>query len=175
MFQVGDLMVYGNNGVCRVEAIERSPLDEKDDRLFYRLHPTHDNANLVIYTPVELPEGSTMTMRPLISRERAEEVLAGLSKIEPVVVPQEKKRRDCYREVMADFCPEGCLSIIKSVAIRRREFMRTRRRLPDIDNDFERMARICFYGEIGHILGIPRDELEARVKAAFSAEPKDQE
>ena len=32
MFEIGDLIVYGTNGVCRVDGMSRSPYDAGDDR-----------------------------------------------------------------------------------------------------------------------------------------------
>ena len=61
MFSVGELMIYGTNGVCRVDEICNSPFDSSDTRLFYKLTPTPDRSNLVIYTPVD---NDKVIMRP---------------------------------------------------------------------------------------------------------------
>ena len=53
MFEIGELIMYGTNGVCRVEGFTRSPFDADDEREYYILKPIHDQSNLVIYTPVE--------------------------------------------------------------------------------------------------------------------------
>ena len=61
MFNVGDRIVYGNNGVCVVKDVIPSPFGKKDDdRLFYVLAPVYDSGNMVIYTPVDC---SNVTVR----------------------------------------------------------------------------------------------------------------
>ena len=70
MFEIGDLIVYGTNGVCRVDGMSRSPYDAGDDREYYVLKPLYDQANSVIYTPVT---NENVVMRPLLSREKAGE------------------------------------------------------------------------------------------------------
>ena len=156
MFSVGELMVYGTNGVCRVEEIGQSPFGADDTRLFYKLSPTSDRANLVIYTPVD---NDRVIMRPLISAEEAKAILAEISEIDIIEVPMEKKRRDIYREYLATVEPRVYVSIIKTVAQRRVEFKRTRRRLPDIDNDAEHTAKSSLYGELSEVLGFSREEI----------------
>ena len=149
MFSVGELLIYGTSGVCRVDEICSSPFDAADTRLFYKLTPTPDRANLVIYTPID---NEKVIMRPLMSEADARELLASISEIGIIEVPLEKKRRDIYRELVATAEPKVYVSIIKTVAQRREEFKRTRRRLPDIDNDAEHTAKSSLYGELAPCL-----------------------
>ncbi len=156
MFNVGDMMVYGTNGVCSVSAICASPFDKSDTRTFYTLTPISDNANLVIYTPVE---NEHVVMRTLITKEEAEAILLDFGKYEPVKVEIEKRRRDAYRDVIQSGDPRDFIRIIKTVKARRDEFRRTRRRLPDLDNDFEHTAKKCLYSELSVVLGLTREEV----------------
>ena len=156
MFQIGDLLFYGTNGVCRVSEICSSPFDSSDTRSFYKLTPIAENTSLVIYTPVE---NTQVVMRSLISKEEAEALLARIASIEKVSVSIEKHRKDAYRETIREGNPEGFVKIIKTVRARRELFRRTRRRVPDMDNDFEHTAKTCLYGELSAVLGICREEI----------------
>jgi CarD family transcriptional regulator len=156
MFNIGDLLFYGTNGVCRVSEICSSPFDSSDTRSFYKLTPIAENTSLVIYTPVE---NTQVVMRSLISKEEAEALLARIPSIEKVAVAIEKHRKDAYRETIREGNPEGFVKIIKTVRARRELFRRTRRRVPDMDNDFEHTAKTCLYGELSAVLGICREEI----------------
>jgi CarD family transcriptional regulator len=156
MFNIGDLLFYGTNGVCRVSEICSSPFDSSDTRSFYKLTPIAENTSLVIYTPVE---NTQVVMRSLISKEEAEALLARIPSIEKVSVAIEKHRKDAYRETIREGNPEGFVKIIKTVRARRELFRRTRRRVPDMDNDFEHTAKTCLYGELSAVLGICREEI----------------
>ena len=125
MFNIGDLLFYGTNGVCRVSEICSSPFDSSDTRSFYKLTPIAENTSLVIYTPVE---NTQVVMRSLISKEEAEALLARIASIEKVSVAIEKHRKDAYRETIREGNPEGFVKIIKTVRARRELFRRTRRR-----------------------------------------------
>ena len=161
MYKVGEHIVYGTNGVCRVTEIRNSPFDAADTRLYYVLEPMYDTSNSVIYTPVE---NTNVVMRPLITAEYAKSLLERFGEIGLVRVEIEKKRRDTYRALCMTADPEQYVSVIKTVASRRAEFRKTRRRLPDLDNDFEHTSRYCLYGELAEVLGKEKEEIHNMVE-----------
>lgn len=68
MFEVGDYLIYGLNGVCRVEAVgtmEMSGMPK--DRLYYTLIPVYQSG-CRLFTPVD---NVKTVIRPLVSREEA--------------------------------------------------------------------------------------------------------
>ena len=67
MYKVNDLIVYGNEGVCRVEAIEVMNVTAvANDRLYYVLKPLYRNGT--VFTPVD----TKVFMRPVISADDAQ-------------------------------------------------------------------------------------------------------
>ena len=76
MFQIGELVVYGSTGVCRVEEISglNQPGEDREKR-YYRLRPLWQDG--VIYAPVD---SRKVSIRPVISREEAEAAAADLSR-----------------------------------------------------------------------------------------------
>ena len=83
MFEIGDLIMYGTNGVCRVTGFCSSPFDANDKREYYVLKPVHDQSNLVIYTPVE---NESVVRRPLLSPESANDLLSQINDIAAITV-----------------------------------------------------------------------------------------
>ena len=71
MFQLGELVVYGSTGVCRVEGF--AGLDQPGEyrgKQYYQLKPLWQDG--VIYAPVD---SEKVPMRPVISREEAETII----------------------------------------------------------------------------------------------------
>ncbi len=167
MYAVGDHVVYGTNGVCKVNDIRSSPFDENDARLFYVLAPIDSTSNLMIYTPTE---GGNIILRDLVSVDEARRLFSLIPGIECVSVPVEKKRRDVYRDTLNSTNLEDYVRIIKTVARRRLDFKKSRRRLPDLDNDYEHTARTCLYGELADVLGMCRDEINRIINEIIEAE-----
>ena len=72
MFQIGDYIVYGTSGVCRVEKI--GPVDLPDvskDKLYYTLSPVR-NPGGHIYTPVD---NQRVVMRPILTEDETEQLI----------------------------------------------------------------------------------------------------
>ena len=71
MFQKGDLIVYGNTGVCRVEDI--GPLknmgDSKEIKDYYILSPVFSSG--VIY----IPANTRVFMRPVLTKEQVDALI----------------------------------------------------------------------------------------------------
>ncbi len=157
MFAVGDYMVYGINGVCLVQDICASPFDKKDTRTFYMLKPLGASAGSVIYTPTDNVQ---VAMRPLMTRNQAEELIGLLPVIAPLEVPAEKMRRDIYRQTMQSCDPVQYVRLIKTVRRRRADMLAQHKRLSETDSDFERNAKLSLYHELSVVLEKPYAEIE---------------
>ncbi len=157
MFSVGDYMVYGISGVCRVEDICASPFDKKDTRTFYMLRPLGASAGSVIYTPTD---NAQVAMRPLMTVEQAEQLIGLLPSILPLEIPTEKMRRDIYRQTMQSCDPVQYARLIKTVRCRRADMLAQHKRLSETDSDFERNAKLSLYHELAVVLDKPYAEIE---------------
>ena len=158
MFAIGDRVVYGYEGVFCVSEYTTSPIDKKDERVFYILRPAFGSGNSMIVTP---SEGGVTSIRAVISREEAEAVIDKIGEIAEVVVDKERNRREVYRDVMGRCCAEACISIIKTVRRRRVDFLAQKRRISETDTDFETRAKRCLWGELSVALDISYGDVEA--------------
>ena len=89
MFEVGDYLIYGLNGVCRVEAVgtmEMSGMPK--DRLYYTLIPVYQSG-CRLFTPVD---NAKTVIRPLVSREEALAYIDRMPEAETIWIPDEKRR-----------------------------------------------------------------------------------
>ena len=73
-FSIGDLIIYGETGVCRVEATEERPFLGEITNC-YRLQPIYQSC--VIYTPTD---NGNVFMRPIVSAEEAQKLIDSFSK-----------------------------------------------------------------------------------------------
>ena len=73
MFSIGEYVVYGVEGVCRVEEAGKLKVAGLDkNRAYYRLRPYYHDGT--IYTPVD----GKAVMRPVLTREELERLLPRL-------------------------------------------------------------------------------------------------
>ena len=158
MFQVGDHIVYGINGICRVAEIGPSPYDKADTRLFYLLIPVNNPMSSTIYTPVD---NQRVPMRPLMTKEEIEALIAAIPSLLPLTVPVEKQRREIYRTVIGELRPEGYVQVIKTVRRRRLDLAAAHKHVPMTDLEYGRLARNLLAGECAHVLGLTPAQADA--------------
>ncbi len=152
MYQIGQYIVYGSTGVCRVEGLlEKPPLG-----LYYVLKPLYESGT--IYTPAEHPK---VFMRPVISREDAEALIDQIPGI--VAQPDRTKNlqelREHYRTAT---CSHNCADLIRltmSIYAKKKEQEQMGRRFGQVDERFMKQAESILFGEFAVALGIPKEEV----------------
>ena len=158
MFNIGEVIVYGNSGVYCVCEYCKSPVDKHDTRLFYLLRPLHESSSNIIMTPVD---NDRVMMRNIISQDDAYELIDKIPYIDVIVVENEKYRRDKYKEAISKCELEEYVKIIKTIHKRREDLLKNKKRLSETDADFEKRAKYCLYSEIASVFGIRFDEVES--------------
>jgi CarD family transcriptional regulator len=166
LFSLGDKIVYGSDGVFTVSEYASSPIDKNDTRQFYVLRPVHGPAGNIIMTPVD---NERAKMRPVMSREEAMTFIDSLHTIEVLTVEREKNRRDIYRAALETASRDSLVSIIKTVQVRRIELAKIKKRPSESDNDYEKKAKHCLYGELAIALEIPLADVERFIECRLES------
>ena len=122
MFEIGEYIVYGVKGVCRIEDITHIDISGADkDRLYYVLAPVGDGSGR-IYAPTD---NQKITMRKVISREEADQLIEDMPKIEQLWVPDDRQREARYKEAMNTCDYRAWVSIVKTLYIRKHKIFHT--------------------------------------------------
>jgi CarD family transcriptional regulator len=161
LFAIGDKIVYGSEGVYFVAEYTASPVDKNDTRQYYLLKPVFGPAGNVIFTPVD---NDRVKMRPVMDKASAESFMGGIPSVDVLTVEREKNRRDMYKATLASATPEDFIAIIKTVHVRREEFLRAKKRLAESDNDYEKKSKFCLYGELALALDVEFADIERMIE-----------
>lgn len=173
MFQVGDLIMYANTGVCRVEDIYTAKtaqraetmlnLAKTEEQLYYKLVPVYSRE--VIYIPVD----AKVFMRPIISREEANELIANIPNIEEEIFDCRnlKSLSDHYQSFLQTHRCEDLIHLIKSVWRKNQDMIRRGKRLGQTDQRYMKRAEELLYDEFASALDIPRDSVQDYIRQAI--------
>ena len=155
MYQIGELIVYGCSGVCRV--VDHTELDIEDvkPQLYYVLEPLYQTGT--IYCPVEDPK---VFMRPVISREEAEKIIDMIPTVKVNVCHHKTQQlREYYESVLhANDCEE-LVMLTMSIYEKRRQQEADRQKFGEIDTKYMKLAENILYGELATALGIEKDDV----------------
>ena len=81
MFKVGDYIVHGRNGVCKVVDITHLDMSGVDkDQLYYALVPMKSEDSKIFY-PVD---SDKVVMRSVVTKDQAKDLVSEIKDIEPM-------------------------------------------------------------------------------------------
>lgn len=160
MFNVGDYVIYGNNGAC--EVLEVGPMNMQGvdkSKLYYTLAPVYVDGSKV-FTPVN---NKKVFMRPILSKEEAAELIDAIPDIEQLWVSDEKSREQIYREALKTCDCTVLIKIIKTLYLRRQARIDDGKKVTALDERYLKNAEEQLYGELALSLEMEKDEMEAYI------------
>ncbi len=159
MFQVGDYVIHGSNGACRVDKIgPLSGMSGSGDRDYYTLTTCYTKST--IYSPVD----STKTMiRPVLTRGEAEKLIAGIRSIKGLGEIEDKRREQEYRDAIRSGRCEDLVRILKTIEERRTTRQKQGKKTTSSDEKYFKMAEDGLYGELAISLQMSKAEAKEYV------------
>lgn len=166
MFQIGEFIVYGKNGICKVEDITYLNMSGADkNRLYYVLLPVNTRGSK-IYSPVD---SEKVTSRRMMTREEASELIDEIPQIQQLWVTNDKQREEQYKEAMQGCDCRQWIRIIKTLHVRKKERLAQGKKVTAVDEHYLKMAEDQLYGELSVALGKQKGEMESFIAQRINA------
>ncbi len=160
VFQKGEYVIHGSNGVCLVTDITHLDMPGSDrKRLYYVLQPLNVRDSR-IYSPVD---NTKVLMRKILSREEAEKLLEDIPELEQIWIPNEKLREEQYKEVMRTCDCRQWIGMMKTLYRKRLRRLAQGRKFTAVDERYLKEAEEHLYDELSLALGAGRQETEERI------------
>ncbi len=161
MFNKGEFVVYGTNGVCVVADIK--PMDMRGipkDKLFYVLTP-HNRKGSTIFTPID----STKTvMRKVLSKEEAMALINNMPDIDELNCENDKAREERYKECIRSCDCEQYIKIIKALYVRREEKQAQGKKFSATDERYLKQAEENLYAELSVAMDMSKPEVQQYIE-----------
>ena len=163
MFQIGELVVYGSTGVCRVEEIAGLDQPGRDrEKRYYLLKPLWQDG--VIYAPVD---SAKVPMRPVMGRAEAEALIDRMPDIPAASCRGNTAQAlaQQYQSAVRDGGHQALIQMMKAIHHKRGVAESKNRRLGMIDERYMKQAERMLYGELATALEIGYDDVEDYIAA----------
>ena len=156
MFQIGEKIIYGENGVCTVEKI--APLEMSGapkEKLYYYLTPLVGSGTY--FAPVD----TNAYMRSIISREEAEALIDSMPGIPPAICNDTRFNHvdAFYRELFKLHTNEALVSVIKGLNCR----MAERKTRSSRAEATMKRAKDILHGELSVALDMDMSQVESYI------------
>ena len=157
MFEIGEVIMCGGHGVCRVASITGNPIDKQDKkRKYYILEPVFEKGS-TIYTPVD---NEKVIMRRILDEKEAKELIEQIPDIETVWIKEEKTREQMYKEAIRTYNCHSLVRIIKTLYLRKQDRVMQGKKVLSSDEYYLKKAEELLYSEMSIALSIPKENVE---------------
>ena len=166
MYQVGDQVVYGIHGICRIIDTEERLLDRK--RIRYLVLAPVDGSDSRFYVPADNP-AAMRKLRRVLSRQELEALLQSSEIRENGWISDENARKQCYRELIVNGDRLALLKMIRALHIHKKEQARLGKKFHLSDENFLRDAEKLLNAEFSLVLGIDSAQVPEYIRKALDA------
>jgi len=166
MFRKGAYVIHGSNGVCRVDDVGPLSGMGSGGKNYYTLTPVYSNGGK-IFSPVD---NVRIVLRPVLTKQEAEELLTHMDEIDELEVADEKRREEAYKQAFYSGECENLVSMLKAIHTRGELRSAQGKRATASDERYMHMAEDCLFGELAVSFGISREEAKDIFVSRFENE-----
>ncbi|MBQ8740203.1 MAG: hypothetical protein IJY79_01475 [Clostridia bacterium] len=161
MFNIGGTIVYGAQGICKIDCIETKQIG-KQTADYYVLKPIF-NESTAVFVPVE-NELLTAKMQNVLTKAQADELVEKIPQIDVIKANDENQKRELYKTTLSSGDRERLIALIKTIRSERDNRRQSNKKLNINDEQTLRKAELLLYNELGFVLGCEPDEVKNIIK-----------
>lgn len=161
MYEVGQQVVYGIHGVCRIIDVEEKTVDRKKIPYFV-LEPLQQPGTRY-YIPSQ-NQAALSKMRPLMDAESLKAMLRA-ENMGNDWIADENKRKQYYREIINGVDSPALLRMVHALHLHKQAQAAVGRKLHLCDENFLRDAERVLSAELSIVLQIPTNEVPAYIQS----------
>ena len=144
MFEIGDYVVHGNNGVCKVDAVQEMDMG-KSTRTYYTLVPLYAPGSKLF-----VPADSTKVVtRAVMTKQEAAKLM------------DDKNREDIYKAALRSCDTRKWVQLIKTSYLRSQDRLKKGKKITTSDERYLHMAEDNLFGELAIPFEMTKGEAEA--------------
>ncbi len=167
-YTIGDTVVYGGNGVCKVSEIEMKNLFGDGEEEYYVLTPLFLRQASTLYVPVN-NEKMTSKIKPVISRNEARELVKNIPNIVVDWIEDKNKRKDTFAHLINFGTREDIIGIINLINEHREKLSADGKKLNMQDEKILNEAEKRMNGEFAVAFNIMPDQVPSYIHNLMTA------
>lgn len=161
MYEVGQNVVYGIHGVCRILDVEEKTVDRK--KISYFVLEPLEQPGTRYYIPSQ-NQAALSKMRPLMDAGSLQAMLTS-ENLSDAWIADENKRKQYYREIINGVDSPALIRMVHALHRHKQEQATAGRKLHMCDENFLRDAQRVLSAELSIVLEIPVEEVPSYVQS----------
>ncbi|MBE5937802.1 MAG: CarD family transcriptional regulator [Lachnospiraceae bacterium] len=164
MFEINDAVIYGNQGLCKIEEIgERDFTGVK--RVYYVMRPVYQSSS-TIYVPID-NEMSVSRMKKILSVEEIKELICNMPQENTKWIENDSVRKEKFRQILKEGSRSDLIGLIRAVYFHKRDIEEKGKKLHIADENAMKEAEKLLYDEFAYVLQIERTEVLNYIISSF--------
>ena len=164
MFNVGDVVKYGVNGICRVSDITlRDFLGEKME--YYVLTPI-DDRDMTYFVPTK-NENLTSKMQYILSKDELFKLVGEAKDLKSEWIDSDKVRADVFGKILVSKDRRDLIALVRTIRDKKVELEAGGKKLHAVDERILHDAMRIIDGEFAAVLGIKPKEVGGVIEEMF--------
>lgn len=160
-FVPGTHIRCGSYGVCLIDRMEEVIYPDGDARQCYVLKPVRSPN-----TEISVPVGSGENLKPLLTKNEIDKILADAALSEEIAwTPERKQRGNQFRKILSDGDSFMLLRMVQCIRTQKKTLESAGKRLSASDDNVRRDAERMLDEEFGFSLGLSADEAKSYIAA----------
>ena len=156
MYKVGDMVMYGTFGICKITAIEKRDFTGEEQEYYILKHITSDKNTY--YVPTN-NEAALSKMRSICSKSEVDELISHMNSEGLIWIDNDIKRKEEYSRIIKDADKHEIIRLIKTLYLRRKELTETGKKLRSSDENYLNLAENMLFEEFAYALDMDRSEV----------------
>lgn len=167
MYQVGDQVVYGIHGVCRVTALEKQSVNRKLVT-YLVLEPVGQEGSR--YLVPTSSEAAMSKLRPMITPQEMESLIHSEEVHTLNWIREENQRKQTYRELIASGDRARVMQMVHTLYVHKQTQFSAGKKVHLADENFLRDAEKLLSSEIAVVMSMEFDQARAYLRQQLKAE-----
>ncbi len=155
-FAVGDYVMYGTSGVCRIEGTEKRNFDGEHEVEYLILLPIN-NSTSKYYIPTENMESK---IRHLLNKDEIISLIDEMPQTEAVWYSDNNERKAMFNSIIKSDDYRSIISMVKSLHSQKIKRTSNGKKLNSSDENFMKRAESLMYQEFAQVLDIRVEDVE---------------
>ena len=156
MYNVGDMVMYGAFGICKVTAVEKRDFTGEEQE-YYILKHINSEKN-IFYVPTN-NDAALSKMHPICSKAEVDELISHMNSEGLIWIDNDIKRKEEYSRIIKDANKHEIIRLIKTLYLRRKELAESGKKLRSTDENYLNLAENMLFEEFAFALDIDRSEV----------------
>lgn len=167
MFQIGDQVVYGIHGVCRVADTEKQIVNKKTVS-YLVLEPVGQEGARYL---VPMASAAAMSkLRPMLNPQEMEELLQSAEVRQDNWIKEENLRKQTYRELISSGNRAELMRMVHTLYVHKKNQTAAGKKVHLADDNFLRDAEKLLASEIAVVMGMQNDEARTYLRNQLKSE-----